>query len=386
MWAAPESVVGQAEPSAAPASPRDPQHRMSGGGGGGTGPPTPCPTTGGGPAQQLNLKPAHSTQLEKAKWLHDLNTAIDAAKTGSTLAPAPPARTLRPLPHGECWLSSWRPRWLSGGGTGGHRASPLAMPMCPPSMGQVRGAAGMGALAGQCVGVLPACRWPERLCPQPGPASPQGPRTRPPWSQSLRTRLAGPRAPWREWASAVPTPPCMCAGAATLACPGPTTARLSRYARAPLLCSLPTAAPSWPPHPSACSLAYQARGRALRADGGQAGERAGGGQLMGTYRTGGDLGAPLQSVPAPGSEARSPGLRGNPCCPWAQAWGHACDAQRGMGHQRAAQGPCKTAHRLQAERGAARVGATVGLSPRLSRGTGDKQSWAWPAFPCSLDR
>lgn len=211
----------------------------------------------------------------------------------------------------------------------------------------------MGALAGQRVVVLLACRWPERLCPQPGPASPQGPPTRPPWSQSLRTRLAGPRAPWREWASAVPTPPCMCAGAATPACPGPTTVRPSRYGRAPLLCSLPTAAPSWPPHPSARSLAYQARGRALRADGGQARERAGGGQLMGTCRTGGDLGAPLQSVPAPGSEARGSGLRGSPCCPWAQAWGHARDTQRGTGHQQAAQGPCRAARRLHAERGAA---------------------------------
>ena len=32
------------------------------------------------------------------------------------------------------------------------------------------------------------------------------------------------------------------------------------------------------------------------------------------------------------------------------------------------------------------VGATVGLSPHLSRGTGDKQSRAWPAFPRPLDR
>lgn len=166
-------------------------------------------------------------------------------------------------------------------------------------------------------------------------------------------RLAGPRAPWWEWASAVPTPPCLCAGAATPACPGPTTARPSRYGPAPLLCSLPTAAPSWPPRPSAWSLACQARGRALRADGGQAGEQAGGGQLMGTCRTGGDLGAPLPPLPALGSEAQGPGLRSSPCCPWAQAWGHASDAQRGMGHQRAAQGPRRRACGLHAEQGAA---------------------------------
>lgn len=55
---------------------------------------------GGGPAQRLSLRPAHSTRLEKAKWLHDLNAAIDAAKTGSALVP--PARVLCPLPRGEC--------------------------------------------------------------------------------------------------------------------------------------------------------------------------------------------------------------------------------------------------------------------------------------------
>lgn len=52
-------------------------------------------------AAQKTIMVAASTQLEKAKWLHDLNTAIDAAKTGSTPAPAPPARMLCPLPRGS---------------------------------------------------------------------------------------------------------------------------------------------------------------------------------------------------------------------------------------------------------------------------------------------
>ncbi|XP_070319810.1 FERM, ARHGEF and pleckstrin domain-containing protein 2 isoform X3 [Odocoileus virginianus] len=52
-------------------------------------------------AAQKTIVVAASTQLEKAKWLHDLNTAIDAAKTGSTPAPAPPARMLCPLPRGS---------------------------------------------------------------------------------------------------------------------------------------------------------------------------------------------------------------------------------------------------------------------------------------------
>ncbi|XP_040087963.1 FERM, ARHGEF and pleckstrin domain-containing protein 2 [Oryx dammah] len=48
-------------------------------------------------AARKTIVVAASTQLEKAKWLHDLNAAIDAIKTGST--PAPPARVLCPLPR-----------------------------------------------------------------------------------------------------------------------------------------------------------------------------------------------------------------------------------------------------------------------------------------------
>ena len=52
------------------------------------------------------------------------------------------------------------------------------------------------------------------------------------------------------------------------------------------------------------------------------------GQLAGTHRTGGGLGAPLPSVPAPGSGVWGPSLRRCLCCPWAQAWGRTRDAQR----------------------------------------------------------
>ena len=88
--------MGQAGPSAALPALR----AHSTGCLGGAGARTPCPTVGGDPAQRLSLRPAHSTRLEKAKWLHDLNAAIDAAKTGSALVP--PARVLCPLPRGEC--------------------------------------------------------------------------------------------------------------------------------------------------------------------------------------------------------------------------------------------------------------------------------------------
>ncbi|XP_043318157.1 FERM, ARHGEF and pleckstrin domain-containing protein 2 isoform X3 [Cervus canadensis] len=60
-------------------------------------------------AAQKTIMVAASTQLEKAKWLHDLNTAIDAAKTGSTPAPAPPARMLCPLPRARAGLSPGSP-------------------------------------------------------------------------------------------------------------------------------------------------------------------------------------------------------------------------------------------------------------------------------------
>ncbi|XP_052492719.1 FERM, ARHGEF and pleckstrin domain-containing protein 2 isoform X2 [Budorcas taxicolor] len=49
-------------------------------------------------AARKTIVVAASTRLEKAKWLHDLNAAIDAVKTGS--APAPPACVLCPLPRG----------------------------------------------------------------------------------------------------------------------------------------------------------------------------------------------------------------------------------------------------------------------------------------------
>lgn len=49
-------------------------------------------------AARKTIVVAASTWLEKAKWLHDLNAAIDAVKTGS--APAPPACMLCPLPRG----------------------------------------------------------------------------------------------------------------------------------------------------------------------------------------------------------------------------------------------------------------------------------------------
>lgn len=60
------------------------------------------------------------------------------------------------------------------------------------------------------------------------------------------------------------------------------------------------------------------------------------GQLAGTHRTGGDLGAPLPSVLAPGSEVWGPSLRSCLRRPWAQAWGRTCNAQRDGVRQRAA--------------------------------------------------
>ncbi|XP_010831194.1 PREDICTED: FERM, RhoGEF and pleckstrin domain-containing protein 2 [Bison bison bison] len=83
-------------------------------------------------AAQKTIMVAASTRLEKAKWLHDLNAAIDAAKTGSALVP--PARVLCPLPRGSPNEASLEPESEdeAGGargsvaGTGRHRASTAA--------------------------------------------------------------------------------------------------------------------------------------------------------------------------------------------------------------------------------------------------------------------
>ncbi|XP_070224766.1 FERM, ARHGEF and pleckstrin domain-containing protein 2 isoform X2 [Bos mutus] len=83
-------------------------------------------------AAQKTIVVAASTRLEKAKWLHDLNAAIDAAKTGSALVP--PARVLCPLPRGSPNEASLEPESEdeAGGargsvaGTGRHRASTAA--------------------------------------------------------------------------------------------------------------------------------------------------------------------------------------------------------------------------------------------------------------------
>ncbi|XP_042095234.1 FERM, ARHGEF and pleckstrin domain-containing protein 2 isoform X1 [Ovis aries] len=70
-------------------------------------------------AARKTIVVAASTRLEKAKWLHDLNAAIDAVKTGST--PAPPACVLCPLPRGFPDEASMEPE--SGDEAGGARGS-----------------------------------------------------------------------------------------------------------------------------------------------------------------------------------------------------------------------------------------------------------------------
>lgn len=70
-------------------------------------------------AARKTIVVAASTRLEKAKWLHDLNAAIDAVKTGS--APAPPACVLCPLPRGFPDEASMEPE--SGDEAGGARGS-----------------------------------------------------------------------------------------------------------------------------------------------------------------------------------------------------------------------------------------------------------------------
>ncbi|XP_055260060.1 FERM, ARHGEF and pleckstrin domain-containing protein 2 isoform X2 [Moschus berezovskii] len=70
-------------------------------------------------AAQKTIVVAASTWLEKAKWLQDLNAAIDTAKTSST--PAPPASMLCPLPRGSPDEASLEPE--SEDKAGGARSS-----------------------------------------------------------------------------------------------------------------------------------------------------------------------------------------------------------------------------------------------------------------------
>ena len=89
----------------------------------------------------------------------------------------------------------------------------------------------------------------------------------------------------------------------------------------------PCSNPSLRQHPAGCCAPQHAAwlARPVGAPPEQTGARLGSeqaaGQLAGTHWTGGDLGAPLPSVPAPGSEVQGPGLRSCLCHPWAQAWG-----------------------------------------------------------------
>ena len=89
----------------------------------------------------------------------------------------------------------------------------------------------------------------------------------------------------------------------------------------------PCSNPSLQQHPAGCCTpqhaAWLARpvGAPPEETGARPGSEQAAGQLAGTHWTGGDLGAPLPSVPAPGSEMQGPGLRSCLCHPWAQAWG-----------------------------------------------------------------
>uniref|UniRef100_A0A8C3YJR4 PH domain-containing protein n=1 Tax=Catagonus wagneri TaxID=51154 RepID=A0A8C3YJR4_9CETA len=60
-----------------------------------------CPAVG--PALPLSLAPARSSRLEKEKWMRDLNAAIEAAKSSSDTALAPPDSVPCARPHSEFW-------------------------------------------------------------------------------------------------------------------------------------------------------------------------------------------------------------------------------------------------------------------------------------------
>ncbi|XP_059961703.1 FERM, ARHGEF and pleckstrin domain-containing protein 2 [Mesoplodon densirostris] len=87
-------------------------------------------------AAQKTVVVAASTQLEKEKWMKDLNAAIDAAKSSTDTALAPPGSVLCPLPRGpsdEVSLEESEDDTdgarCSSGGPGQHRVS-TAMHVC----------------------------------------------------------------------------------------------------------------------------------------------------------------------------------------------------------------------------------------------------------------
>lgn len=63
-----------------------------------------------------------STRLEKEKWMHDLNGAIDAAKGSGDTALALPGSATRAAPRGELGPGPWGPHPLVSRVTAGPRS------------------------------------------------------------------------------------------------------------------------------------------------------------------------------------------------------------------------------------------------------------------------